>query len=128
MKTIPAGYHETNHTLPVDLRTIHNHHYFSLEPVVSYIKRTLAKNDNRFQWAAITMLVQAIFITPIISIIILSTGNWTPLWFVTAASVNATFIPSLSGQPLKTIKIVFVINCMVSLVIVLAAIVHSFIT
>jgi hypothetical protein len=126
MKTISAGFHKTNHTIPVDLRTIH-HHYFSFEPVISYIKEILANNDNRFQWMAITMLVQAIFITSIISIIILSTGNWTPLWFVTAASVYTTFIPSLSGQPLKIIKTVFMINCVVSLLIVLTAVVHSFI-
>lgn len=128
MKTISAGYHKTNHTIPVDLRTIHHHHYFSFEPIVSYIRGILAKNENRFQWLTTTMLVQAIFLTPIISIVILSTGNWTPLWFVTAASVYATFIPSLSGQPLKTIKAVFMINCVVSLFIIITAIVHSFIT
>lgn len=128
MKTISAGYYKTNHTLPVDLRTLHQHHYFSLEPVISFIKNVLAANENRFQWIAVTMLVQSIFITPIISVIILSTGNWTPLWFVTAASVYATFIPSLSGQPLKTIKAVFMINCVVSVFIVITAVVHLFIT
>jgi hypothetical protein len=128
MKTISADYRRTNHTIPVDLRTFHPRRHFSFEPIVAYIKKVLGKTDNHFQWIAITMLVQAVFITPIISVIILSTGNWTPLWFVTAACVYATFIPSLSGKPIKTIKAVFMINCMVSLVIVLAAIVHSFIT
>jgi hypothetical protein len=127
MKTISTGFNRTNHTIPVHVRTFHPHRHISFEPAVSYIKKLLAKTGNHFQWMAITMLVQAIFITPIISIVILSTGNWTPLWFVTAASVFATFIPTLTGQPLKTIKSVFMINCLVSLLIILTAIVHSII-
>jgi hypothetical protein len=40
----------------------------------------------------------------------------------------AVFVPSLSGLSLKTIKSVFMINCLVSLLIILTAIIHSIIT
>lgn len=128
MKTISPGFTRTNHTIPVHVRTFHPHRYFSLEPVVSYVKESLAKTEKHFQWMAITMLVQAVLITPIISIVILSTGNWHPLWFIATASLFAVFIPSLSGLSLKAIKSVFMINCLVSLLIILTAIVHSIIT
>lgn len=128
MKIISAGYHKTSHTIPVDLKSFRPHRHVSFDTVISYVKKILAKTDNRFQWVVITMLVQGVLLTPIISVIILSTGNWQPLWFVTAASVYATFIPSLTGQKLKTIKAVFMINCLVSLLIILTAVVHSFIT
>lgn len=128
MKTISTGFNRTNHTIPVHVRTFHPHRHISFEPAVSYIRKLLAKTGNHFQWMAITMLVQVVLITPIISIVILSTGNWHPLWFIATASLFAVFIPSLSGLSLKTIKSVFMVNCLVSLLIILTAIVHSIIT
>lgn len=128
MKTISTGFNRTNHTIPVPIRTFYPHRYLSFQPVVSFVRASLAKTERHFQWMAITMLVQVVLITPINSIVILSTGNWHPLWFIATASLFAVFVPSLSGLSLKTIKSVFMINCLVSLLIILTAIIHSIIT
>src|SRR5688572_19329783 len=101
MKAISADYKLNNYTDAVGLKTMHPRRNFHIEIPSLNIKRILARPGNRFKWVAVTMLVQSILITPIVSIIILSTGNWSPLWFAVTASMYASFIPSLSGQELK---------------------------
>ncbi|MGZ5191269.1 MAG: hypothetical protein ACXWCZ_09640 [Flavisolibacter sp.] len=106
MKTASAYSRQNNYTVAVDLKSMHHNWKFHIEIPSLNLKGILVKPGKRFKWVAVTMLIQSIFITPIISIIIFSTGNWPPLWFAATASMYATFIPSLSGQELKWIKTV----------------------
>lgn len=124
MKTVSADYAKTNYTVPVDVHTMHRH-YIHL-PSVS-IRKVIAKPGNRFLWMGVVMLAQSILITPFVSVIILYTGNWIPLWFAAAASTYATFIPCLSGQNLNWIKTIFFINCLVNVFIIVGAVLHLFI-
>lgn len=127
MKAISPEHTKGNYGVPVDIQTVHVHRHFYIHLPRLGIKSILEQQGNRFQWSAIIMLVQAVLITPVVSIIILSTGNWLPLWFAATASVYASFIPILSGQELRWIKLVFFISCMTSLFTIVAAIVHSLI-
>lgn len=126
MKTASADYSKSNYTIPIDLRS-HPYHHVHIHLPALNIKRILRRTDNQLKWVAVTMLVQSIIITPLISVIILSTGNWMPLWFLATASMYATFIPSLSGQKVRWVKIVFLVNCFVSILIIVAAFAHSLI-
>lgn len=127
MKAISPEHTKGNYGLPVDIETVHVHRHFYIHLPRVDIKSILEKPGNRFQWTAVIMLVEAILITPVVSIIILSTGNWQPLWFAAAASVYASFVPILSGQELRWIKLVFFISCMASLLIMVAAVIHGLI-
>lgn len=125
MKAISPYHTKGNYGISVDIGRVHRHFYIHLPRLG--IKSLLEQTGKRFQWSAIIMLVQAIFITPVVSIIILSTGNWPPLWFAATASVYASFVPILSGQELRVVKLVFFISCMASLLTIVTAIVHSLI-
>ena len=88
-----------------------------------YIEKENA-GENHFKWVALTMVTQAIIITPVIASVIIMTGNWIPLWFVAAATMFVTFIPSLSGLSVKRIMAVYLINQIISVLIIATAILH----
>lgn len=92
-----------------------------------YINTQVA-GQNRFKWTAVSMLFHGLIITPVVAAVILYTGAWAPLWFFVTASVYATFIPSLTGLPVKWIMSVFFINIGVNLMIIAAALLHAVIT
>lgn len=93
----------------------------------TYIERQAA-GQNRFKWMGISMLFHGAIITPIVATVILYTGCWTPLWFMAAASVYATFIPGFTGSPAKWVMTVFFTNIGVNLLIIAAALLHAAIT
>jgi predicted membrane channel-forming protein YqfA (hemolysin III family) len=127
MKAISPEHTKGNYGVPVDIQTVHMHRHFYIHLPRLGLKSILEQPGNRFQWSAIIMLVQAALITPVVSVIILSTGNWQPLWFAAPASVYASFVPILSGQELRWIKLVFFISCMTSVLIMIAAVIHGLI-
>lgn len=128
MKTISAGTIKTSFPLPVEAETIRRRRHFYIHiPGIPAARKVLAKEYNRFQWMAVIMLVQSILVASIVSVTILSTGNWKPLWFAAAACIYAAFLPCLSGQDLKWIKLVFFISCLLSGLIIVAAVLRSFI-
>ena len=122
-KTISAGHIKPHFTFPVTIKSLEPRPQLTAHRLVNYIER-LGAGGNRMQWMGITMLLQSIVITPTVAIFIMLTANWTPLWFIATASMYATFMPSLAGLHVKWIRFVFIINFFVSLLIVLAAVVH----
>ena len=80
--------------------------------------------ENRFKWVGIVMATQAFLITPFIAVIVVVTGNWIPLWFVTTATMYATFIPVLAGLPVKQILTVYFINLAASILIIAVSVLH----
>lgn len=126
-KTISAGHVRTHYTIPVHIRTHRPRPELTVHKLTTYINR-LGSGGNHLQWSGLAMLLQSIIITPLVALTIMYTSNWTPLWFVATASMYATFVPTLAGLHIKWTKLVFIINCFVSLLIILTAIVHSVLT
>lgn len=125
-KSISAGFTGIGPAVPVKLPGIHPHPKLFVERIADYLE-VLARGRDHFRWVAFTMILQAAIVTPLVCVVILSTGHWTPLWFAATASMYASFIPALAGLQVKWVRFVFLVNCIVSVLIVLTAVLHSII-
>ncbi|HMU46829.1 MAG TPA: hypothetical protein PKC72_10700 [Chitinophagaceae bacterium] len=79
-------------------------------------------SENRFKWVGISMVVQAIVITPIVCYVIMLTGNYLVFWFLATAAMYLTFIPSLSGLSAKTVLVTFLAAVIINLFTILLAV------
>ena len=80
------------------------------------------RGEYRFKWAGITMVVQAVLITPFIALVIMQTGNHAIYWFLCTATTYLTFIPILSGLSVKAILSAFFISILINIAILVTAI------
>ena len=80
------------------------------------------KSETRFKWVAISMVLQAVIITPIVGIVIINTGNALFLWGLCAAAMYLTFVPSIAGLRVKSVLSTFLISVAINITIVLFAI------
>ncbi|MBI1344243.1 MAG: hypothetical protein GC171_15070 [Terrimonas sp.] len=81
----------------------------------------LSTGENRFQWVGISMVIQAIFITPLVGLVILKTGNLPVFWAMATAVMYLTFIPSLAGLSSKKVVTVFLFSVLINLLLILSA-------
>ncbi len=124
MKAITLGRHanrrifipETNLARPVPRLSV-------FDRLQAYIAAEQA-SENRFKWPALAMATQAFLITPLLSFIVIFTGNWVILWIAVTASMYATFIPILAGLSVRQVLQVYFINLAVSMVIIVIAVLH----
>ncbi len=121
--TIAKKYVRKRVSIPIEAMPEQEQKKSLLQRLQLYIEKENA-GENRFKWAALTMATQAIIITPAIASVIIVTGNWIPLWFVATASMFVTFIPSLSGLSAKQIMTLYLINQIISVLIIITAILY----
>ena len=124
-KTIQHTY--VTHRVSIPVEGVGLEKKSALQTLSDYIAQQSA-GPYRFKWMGISMGLQAMIITPLVSVIILFTGNWTPLWFAATASMYSVFLPSLSGQSIRWIMEVFFANIVFSLLLIAMAIFHGIVT
>ena len=80
------------------------------------------QREEHFKWVGISMLIQAGILTPIVGLVILSTGNYLFFWSLNALAMYITFIPSLAGVSVKIILSTFLISIVFCMAIIVSAI------
>jgi hypothetical protein len=92
-----------------------------------YIERQNS-GENRFKWIGISMMAQSVFITPLVGLVILMTGNYPVFWFLATAAMYLTFIPSLSGAAIRAIIKTFFTSIILNVAIISSAIIVHLLT
>ncbi|HVT86588.1 MAG TPA: hypothetical protein VHD35_15395 [Chitinophagaceae bacterium] len=86
-----------------------------------YIERQNS-GENRFKWTGMSMIAQSVFITPLVGLVIIMTGNYPAFWFLATAAMYLTFIPSLSGATTRAIIKTFFTSMILNIGIIFSAI------
>lgn len=81
------------------------------------------RGENRFKWIGISMIAQSVFITPLVGLVIIVTGNHPVYWFLATAAMYLTFIPALSGLSTKAIAKFFFTSIILNIAIIISAII-----
>ena len=124
--TTAKKYIRTTVRIPVEEMERPKQHPSFIQFLKLYIEKENA-GENHFKWMSVAMVSQAILITPFIALIIMLTGNWIPLWFIATASMFVSFIPALSGLSTKKILAVFLVNQIISVLLIATALLYFFI-
>lgn len=93
----------------------------SFQKLQRYIERENS-GENRIKWMGISMIAQSVFITPLVGLVIIVTGNHPVYWFLATAAMYLTFIPSLSGSTVRAIVKTFFISILLNIAIIITAI------
>jgi hypothetical protein len=100
----------------------------SFSPKLQQYLHRQSLGENHFKWVGITMLAQAVLITPAVGLSIILTGNNPVFWFFATATMYLTFIPSFSGASTLSIIKTFFTSIVLNISIILTTLIIYFLT
>jgi multisubunit Na+/H+ antiporter MnhC subunit len=87
-----------------------------------YIQRQ-ERGEFHFKWLSISMITQAVMMTPLVGFVIIQTGNYLVFWLLATFTMYLTFVPSLSGLSTGAIIKTFFTTVILNVAIIITAIV-----
>jgi hypothetical protein len=83
------------------------------------------QNENRLGWLAVGLAGHGCFITPLVAMAVVTSGNNFILWILTMAAMAATVIVNLAAMPTKITIPVFFFSIAIDIVVLASCLVSA---